>query len=335
MCMMTTTMDYDQWMFEEELELFSPHDQKVCVKDVQDDMELSDLIGPAGNLLDQLDSMYPTDDMLFPKWMSEKVNLNFLEDIQELSDESVADIPPLLPPLEVLVEKDGKSELSDLDLLNQLVAESVSPLQPLPIQETNTQEDSLADALTEFSNDEVWEAVGATSGLSSATSSEDVAVFVFGSPESPENMDAPVFSPGSPDSEEMALFAAGSPASSVCSSVSDNPISPLSTIETKAIEPKPSKSRARSVLKTASGTVKPSRKERKKDQNKQAATRYREKKRSLAQSTKCELDGLEKRNVELKDTVESMTKEIKYLKDLLQEVLAVKGQLKEMGHKKK
>ena len=67
------------------------------------------------------------------------------------------------------------------------------------------------------------------------------------------------------------------------------------------------------------------RKQRKKQQNKDAATRYRQKKKAEATVVTGELQGLEDRNTTLKDQVESMTKEISYLKDLLAEVYQAKG----------
>jgi len=67
------------------------------------------------------------------------------------------------------------------------------------------------------------------------------------------------------------------------------------------------------------------RKERKKDQNKCAATKYRLKKRAEDMATKNEYEQLESRNISLKREVESMTSEIKYMKSLLNEVLRSKG----------
>lgn len=70
------------------------------------------------------------------------------------------------------------------------------------------------------------------------------------------------------------------------------------------------------------------RKERKKGQNKEAATRYRHKKKKEAESLSVELEGLEKKNSELKEKVGSLEQEISYLKTLLQEIYKVKGQIK-------
>lgn len=64
----------------------------------------------------------------------------------------------------------------------------------------------------------------------------------------------------------------------------------------------------------------PQQKKRKREQNKDAATRYRVKKREEQESIQTELCGLEKENVELKDKVASISKEIEYLKNLMLEV---------------
>ena len=59
---------------------------------------------------------------------------------------------------------------------------------------------------------------------------------------------------------------------------------------------------------------------RKKQQNKDAALRYRLKKKAEGMTMEEDLQGLEGRNKELKDSVEQMTREIQYLKDLMAEV---------------
>ena len=70
----------------------------------------------------------------------------------------------------------------------------------------------------------------------------------------------------------------------------------------------------------------PQQKKRKRDQNKDAATRYRIKKREEQSVVQKELDGLEKENVHLKDQVTSLSKEIEYLKNLMLEVYKTKLQ---------
>nr|AMB51375.1 cAMP response element binding protein 2 [Pteria penguin] len=66
-------------------------------------------------------------------------------------------------------------------------------------------------------------------------------------------------------------------------------------------------------------------KDRKKLQNKNAAIRYRQKKREEKGGLNEEVATLTKLNTELKDQVDSITREIKYMKDLITEVCKAKG----------
>lgn len=73
------------------------------------------------------------------------------------------------------------------------------------------------------------------------------------------------------------------------------------------------------------GGRKPDRKERKKEQNRTAALKYRQKKKEETGTVTGEVEQLEERNTELKDKVDSISREINYLKDLLAEVYKAKG----------
>jgi len=66
------------------------------------------------------------------------------------------------------------------------------------------------------------------------------------------------------------------------------------------------------------------RRERKKEQNKTAATRYRRKKKEEQEGNCMDLDVLESRNKSLKDRVSTLTREVSYLRHLMQEVLKYK-----------
>ncbi|KAI5613622.1 cyclic AMP-dependent transcription factor ATF-4 isoform X1, partial [Silurus asotus] len=82
-------------------------------------------------------------------------------------------------------------------------------------------------------------------------------------------------------------------------------------------------------VKTVSGTTKQTRpvekKLKKMEQNKTAATRYRQKKRVEQESLTVECAELEKRNRELEDKADSISREIQYLKDLIEEVRSAKN----------
>uniref|UniRef100_H3AJP8 Activating transcription factor 5 n=1 Tax=Latimeria chalumnae TaxID=7897 RepID=H3AJP8_LATCH len=65
---------------------------------------------------------------------------------------------------------------------------------------------------------------------------------------------------------------------------------------------------------------------KKRDQNKTAALRYRQRKRAEYEAHTEECDGLEARNRELKEKAESIEREIQYVKDLLIEVYKARSQ---------
>ncbi|XP_059353768.1 cyclic AMP-dependent transcription factor ATF-4-like [Carassius carassius] len=64
---------------------------------------------------------------------------------------------------------------------------------------------------------------------------------------------------------------------------------------------------------------------KKMEQNKTAATRYRQKKRSEQETLSSECAELEKRNQQLQERAESISREIRYLKDLMEEIQSAKN----------
>ncbi|XP_022042927.1 cyclic AMP-dependent transcription factor ATF-4 isoform X2 [Acanthochromis polyacanthus] len=86
-------------------------------------------------------------------------------------------------------------------------------------------------------------------------------------------------------------------------------------------EPTAASSPKASRVKSVSGAPKVVEKKLKKmEQNKTAATRYRQKKRVEQELLLTECEELEKRNCELSEKAESISREIQYLKDLMEEV---------------
>lgn len=82
-------------------------------------------------------------------------------------------------------------------------------------------------------------------------------------------------------------------------------------------------------VKAVSGTTKTVDKKLKKmEQNKTAATRYRQKKRVEQESLNVECADLEKRNRDLAEKADSISREIQYLKDLIEEVRSAKNRKK-------
>ncbi|XP_034043354.1 cyclic AMP-dependent transcription factor ATF-4 [Thalassophryne amazonica] len=75
-----------------------------------------------------------------------------------------------------------------------------------------------------------------------------------------------------------------------------------------------------SKVKSVSGAPKVEKKLKKMEQNKTAATRYRQKKRVEQELLNMECEQLQKRNHELAEKAESISREIQYLTDLMEEV---------------
>lgn len=92
--------------------------------------------------------------------------------------------------------------------------------------------------------------------------------------------------------------------------------------------PVPTKRRGRPSPYTKETPKSSDRKQRKKQQNKDAALRYRMKKKEESSTISTECEQLEERNRELKDKVDTMTREINYLKSLMAEVYKAKDLLK-------
>ncbi|XP_069087390.1 cyclic AMP-dependent transcription factor ATF-4 [Pleurodeles waltl] len=78
-------------------------------------------------------------------------------------------------------------------------------------------------------------------------------------------------------------------------------------------------------VKVAGGERKLDRKTKKMEQNKTAATRYRQKKRAEQEAISAECRELESKNDALQEKVDSLAKEIQYLKDLMEEVRTAKS----------
>ena len=141
------------------------------------------------------------------------------------------------------------------------------------------------------------------------------------------NSPTAVPSPRSDVSDENTSLACSEGESYSCPSSPDTPVkkSVATTLPTVTTQPKATyfapypKERPAKVKS-------PQQKKRKREQNKDAATRYRIKKREEQELVQKELTGLEKDNVELKEQVTSLSKEIEYLKNLMLEVYKTKLQ---------
>lgn len=141
------------------------------------------------------------------------------------------------------------------------------------------------------------------------------------------NSPTDILSPRSDVSDESTPLAYSDGESSSCPSSPDTPVkkSVVTLPSTGATRPKPTYFAPYPKEKPVK-VKSPQQKKRKREQNKDAATRYRVKKREEQDLVQKELAGLEKDNVELKDQVTSLSKEIEYLKNLMLEVYKTKLQ---------
>ncbi|XP_077979583.1 uncharacterized protein LOC144434929 [Glandiceps talaboti] len=287
--------------------------------------------------LDELEE--PLED-----WMTEKIDFgqldaadNFLG--QPSDDSELMVLAPLGDSLHKL-----EVSTSDLELLNSLVVdhnippqppapeEDIAPnllaLSPSPVSSLPTSRS--ASPTTVFTipspigteTGELINPIPAATLLSTLVqqSKEDLAVQL------PLSQNSPI--PSTPISaslqfpliSQQCLTPPVSPSSSTTSFV-------LSTVTKDKIKDKPKRDppkRTKSKLKTVGG-IRVDKKSRKRAQNKEAATRYREKKREEANARQSVEDVLEKRNKDLREQVDSITREIKYMKDLMADVYKAKG----------
>jgi len=302
--------------------------------------------------LDSFDALSPesgiSEDDPLPNWMSEKVSLSaWLGDEEDIPMADLMTIPPAPSP------KPDVSKAEELfnELLVEIGAPALSGAGEEQLAEFNlapSPTSSLESLEADFSMEATPVQIPA-SPMASVTSEPTVlsippggdleaqalalldamGCMEFASEESPpEAQIITVTIPPSPDQTpatwDQHHYSATSPVSvqSPSSGFSDE----SSQFSTPVSSPEPTSKRTKSKprLKNSSPIDK---KARKRGQNKEAATRYRIKKRGETQTLSGELKGLEDKNKTLKDKVEGLSREIKYLKDLLIEVKTLKGQI--------
>ncbi len=128
-------------------------------------------------------------------------------------------------------------------------------------------------------------------------------------------------SPVSVEDVETLLSEPGSPSDSGSTSFEDLLGDPDYEPEESSVGPvkRPTRNNRSPTVNSYSGDIQ-DRKQRKKLQNKTAASRYRQKKKSEQHVLDDECKVLEERNKELNEQVDSISREIKYLKNLMSEI---------------
>jgi hypothetical protein len=242
-------------------------------------------------LLNSSSSSAASDELPEADWMDMKVNLNDLLVLPSTNqDDQISSI-------QTISDADVASLLEGTTASTEAAEEA--PMDMLDMLSQLTRE--LA------SNTEQAEEPTATlevpyESILSPVSLEDVESLLSSSPCSPQTVDS--------------------------LSASEPPQKEESYLEAQLKAPLPPKRRGRPAPYQKETPKSSDRKQRKKQQNKDAALRYRMKKKEESCSMTAECDELEKRNHELKEKVETMTKEINYLKSLMAEVYKAKGLLK-------
>lgn len=215
------------------------------------------------------------------------------------------------PPVRVNQTPVVQQELSHLDLLDESVQFKTSLQSVAASSSSDTIEVS-----AEISFDSGY---GDTSLNTKSTTQSDL--LDVGS------VDSLISSPLS--AEEIDSLLSGSEPSSPSSQSDGNDpdYSPLQS-DDEDYKPKSRSSGKQKTKKRRSGPYSSNaedRKDRKRDQNKNAAIRYRNKKREEADVLKKEEEKLAEKNKELNDKVSQLTREITYMKDLISEVCKAKG----------
>lgn len=127
------------------------------------------------------------------------------------------------------------------------------------------------------------------------------------------------------DSDSGIGSFSGSPAHHPSPAPSPEPTSSSRTKPYSKPDPDAATTISAKVKSVSGGTKVVEKKLKKMEQNKTAATRYRQKKRAEQECLSTECRELENRNRELEEKADSISREIQYLKDLIEEVRSAKN----------
>uniref|UniRef100_A0AAR2KTT4 Cyclic AMP-dependent transcription factor ATF-4 n=1 Tax=Pygocentrus nattereri TaxID=42514 RepID=A0AAR2KTT4_PYGNA len=270
-------------------------------------------------------------------WMTEKIDLSDF-DLDSLIGSCDLDEPPsspeeLLASLESQMDLDlaplpfPSSSTSDPEELNP---EPLADPEPLPVSvEIKSEPLSPAFTLELGSEVDISELEKAVSKASSDHQTPSIVlslspahIVVVLAPKEEVNV---VSSSCSDQSDSGIESVSGSPPHDPSPAPSPKPAGASRTKPYSKPDPDAGLTVAGKV-KTVSGAPKSTDKKLKKmEQNKTAATRYRQKKRVEQESLNTECADLERRNRELTEKADSISREIQYLKDLIEEVRSAKN----------
>ncbi|KAK3592674.1 hypothetical protein CHS0354_015976 [Potamilus streckersoni] len=299
--------------------------------------------GPKGSIKsleidapDLLDTFSPSDiDPLNQEWM-ETLDLSDLLEY-DLCGDVISN--PILPPQSVQPVQEVQPETNghQSHLLKMLLTKtspetprtpspepymlSISPVQsPVPeaaavVEQTELSILSIENGrLTDVSNDNVAFLLD-----SSGVENGSECVTILTSPISQEDIDS-ILSSSPPTSPSDFLRMGDSSNDGYVEMETESVVSPGSSFECKVSKSKRSRPEPYCIENGHGG-----RKEKKKVQNKNAATRYRIKKKAEKEALQTDESKLVEKNKDLREKVESLQREISYMKDLMAEIYKAKG----------
>ncbi|XP_045410824.1 cyclic AMP-dependent transcription factor ATF-4 [Lemur catta] len=263
-------------------------------------------------------------------WMLEKMDLKEfdfdallnLDDLETMPDELLAtldDTGDLFAPLVQQTNKEPPQTVNPIGHLPESLtkADQVAPftfLQPLPL---------LPGVLSSTPDHSFSLELGSEVDISEGDRKSDSSAYITLIPQCVKEEDTPSDNDsGVCMSPESYL---GSPQHSP-STASGSPNSlPSPGVLCGSARPKPYNRPGEKMVVAKVKGEKLDKKLKKMEQNKTAATRYRQKKRAEQEALAGECKELEKKNESLKEKADALAKEIQYLKDLIEEVRKARG----------
>ncbi|XP_069345779.1 cyclic AMP-dependent transcription factor ATF-4 [Eulemur rufifrons] len=263
-------------------------------------------------------------------WMLEKMDLKEfdfdallnLDDLETMPDELLAtldDTGDLFAPLVQQTNKEPPQTVNPIGHLPESLtkADQVAPftfLQPLPL---------FPGVLSSTPDHSFSLELGSEVDISEGDRKSDSSAYVTLIPQCVKEEDTPSDNDsGVCMSPESYL---GSPQHSP-STASGSPNSlPSPGVLCGSARPKPYNRPGEKMVVAKAKGEKLDKKLKKMEQNKTAATRYRQKKRAEQEALAGECKELEKKNESLKEKADALAKEIQYLKDLIEEVRKARG----------
>ncbi|XP_016060785.1 PREDICTED: cyclic AMP-dependent transcription factor ATF-4 [Miniopterus natalensis] len=263
-------------------------------------------------------------------WMVEKMDLKEFDfdallsfgDLETMPDELLAtldDTCDLFDPLDQEINKEPPQTVNPIGHLPESLAKTdqVAPftfLQPLPLS---------PGALSSTPDHSFSLELGSEVDISEGDRKSDSTAYVALTPQCIKEEDATSDDSGVCMSPESYL---GSPQHSPCTSRASPHRNLLSQgTPCGSTCPKPYDPPIEKVVAAKVKGEKQDKRLKKMEQNKTAATRYRQKKRAEQEALTDECKALERKNEALKEKADSLAKEIQYLKDLIEEVRKARG----------